>query len=486
MLSLSDLLHNIKLIKTEVEEINEKVEAEEIREKKAEVEGIKDEAELGVIATPMIEEVLPVLNDQEKDVFDRLRSEDYSGQNSDTIEIMDEIRKKDDEDLVLSLHQNLSRCKFIIVLDDLKVIVFLFIFLRFLLMRVALSFDESWMFLEKLFTTKCSDEELLQTGRLIAESCKGLPLALVAIASLLKKIKMRVEMLMEIAEDLNSHVLEDKESMCKCILERVYNHIPVDLKPCFLYFEAFEPSKEVPVQKLIWLWIAEGFIIRKVDKKSLLEDAAEACLMDLIAIRLAMVDRRGSMGRVKTCRVHDSFHKVWDIESINVGNSFPKGNEFVDQLRYLAVCGFINSIPSSIAKHWRVALPNAIWSMAMLQHLHVNDIAIFCLPEKRFQILPGLELQIRLLSVSLSITNMSGNPNAVAECIEALLPALKYALKQIKGDKREKHPRHVPPAEAAPSDTWELDISQLQTMFSILVVLVKKALCAPNWANDQL
>ena len=36
----------------------------------------------------------------------------------DTIEIMDEIRKKDDEDLVLSLHQNLSSCKFIIVLDD--------------------------------------------------------------------------------------------------------------------------------------------------------------------------------------------------------------------------------------------------------------------------------------------------------------------------------------------------------------------------------
>ena len=81
MLSLSDLLHNFKLIKAEVEEIKEKGEAEEIREKKAEVEGIKDEAELGVIATPMIEEVLPVLNDQEKDVFDRLRSEDYSGQN---------------------------------------------------------------------------------------------------------------------------------------------------------------------------------------------------------------------------------------------------------------------------------------------------------------------------------------------------------------------------------------------------------------------
>ncbi|KAA8544413.1 hypothetical protein F0562_022425 [Nyssa sinensis] len=53
------------------------------------------------------------------------------------------------------------------------------------------------------------------------------------------------------------------------------------------------------------------------------------------------------------------------------------------------------------------------------------------------------------------IINMPGNPNAVAECMEALLPALKHALKQIKGDKREKHPRHVPHAQAAPTDTWE-------------------------------
>ncbi|KAI3725257.1 hypothetical protein L1987_65038 [Smallanthus sonchifolius] len=53
------------------------------------------------------------------------------------------------------------------------------------------------------------------------------------------------------------------------------------------------------------------------------------------------------------------------------------------------------------------------------------------------------------------IINMPGNPNAVGECMEALLPALKHALKQIKGDKREKHPRHIPHALADPDDVWE-------------------------------
>ncbi|KAH9742667.1 Molybdopterin biosynthesis protein CNX1 [Citrus sinensis] len=60
-----------------------------------------------------------------------------------------------------------------------------------------------------------------------------------------------------------------------------------------------------------------------------------------------------------------------------------------------------------------------------------------------------------MMQESLKIINMPGNPNAVAECMEALLPALKHALKQIKGDKREKHPRHVPHSQAVPVDTWE-------------------------------
>lgn len=65
------------------------------------------------------------------------------------------------------------------------------------------------------------------------------------------------------------------------------------------------------------------------------------------------------------------------------------------------------------------------------------------------------ESYLRYVSQCFQIINMPGNPNAVAECMEALLPALKHALKQVRGDKREKHPRHVPHAQAAPTDTWE-------------------------------
>ncbi|KAJ7550938.1 hypothetical protein O6H91_07G125800 [Diphasiastrum complanatum] len=52
------------------------------------------------------------------------------------------------------------------------------------------------------------------------------------------------------------------------------------------------------------------------------------------------------------------------------------------------------------------------------------------------------------------IINMPGNPNAVAECMDALIPALPHALKQLRGDKKEKHPRHIPHSESKIFDVW--------------------------------
>jgi molybdopterin biosynthesis enzyme MoaB len=43
-------------------------------------------------------------------------------------------------------------------------------------------------------------------------------------------------------------------------------------------------------------------------------------------------------------------------------------------------------------------------------------------------------LYVTRVGYPFQIINMPGNPNAVAECMEALLPALKHALKQIKGE----------------------------------------------------
>ncbi|KAL7181150.1 hypothetical protein ACSBR1_040086 [Camellia fascicularis] len=106
-------------------------------------------------------------------------------------------------------------------------------------------------------------------------------------------------------ETLNSQMDVDPQLWMKT-LSLGYNLLPHHLKPCFLYFGAFPEDFEIPVRKLIWLWIAEGFI-RKTGGKCL-EDVAEEYLMDLIDRSLVLVSRRGYNSKIKACPIHDLLH----------------------------------------------------------------------------------------------------------------------------------------------------------------------------------
>ncbi|KAI3462446.1 hypothetical protein Pfo_019109 [Paulownia fortunei] len=95
------------------------------------------------------------------------------------------------------------------------------------------------------------------------------------------------------------------------MLELSYKHLPQHLKLCFLYFGAFREDTEIPVRKLISLWIAAGFIHKEdqVNKKSL-EDVGEKYLMDLISRSLILVSKRRSNSGVKACHIHDLLHNL--------------------------------------------------------------------------------------------------------------------------------------------------------------------------------
>ncbi|CAI9101489.1 OLC1v1038825C1 [Oldenlandia corymbosa var. corymbosa] len=85
--------------------------------------------------------------------------------------------------------------------------------------------------------------------------------------------------------------------------------------------------------------------------------------------------------------------KVLDLESINMGGSFGIGIELLLCLTYLAVCGDMESIPPSLSKlrnletlivkgfKRMVLLPDTIWKMKKLRHIHVSNHAVFALPK---------------------------------------------------------------------------------------------------------
>ncbi|KAA8532448.1 hypothetical protein F0562_032481 [Nyssa sinensis] len=175
-------------------------------------------------------------------------------------------------------------------------------FLRFL------TKDESWDLLQqKVFLNETCPPDLVEIGKEIAKKCQGLPLAIVVVAGLLAKTDKTQNWWNQVAERVGSFLVSDPKQ-CLDTLALSYNYLPHHLKPCFLYFGAFPEDYEIPVHKLISLWIAEGFIHQFGQRR--LEDVAGEYLIDLIDRSLVLVAKKGSIGRIKACRVHDLLHDL--------------------------------------------------------------------------------------------------------------------------------------------------------------------------------
>ena len=120
----------------------------------------------------------------------------------------------------------------------------------------------------------------MELGKDIARKCEELPLSVVAIAGLLQGSHKKPELWKQIAESLNSIIINNPQTRCMDIFELSYNYMPDHLEACFLYYGLFQGDKEVGVRRLIMLWVAEGFIQKKKPK---------SYLMDLVGRSLIMV-----------------------------------------------------------------------------------------------------------------------------------------------------------------------------------------------------
>ncbi|KAM3325393.1 putative late blight resistance protein R1A-3 isoform X1 [Capsicum chacoense] len=255
---------------------------------------------------------------------------------SQVLEDVDEATKmKDDADLAVLLYRKLRRKRYLIVLDDLWDIkawddlrrsfpdddngsrILVTSRLQHLASQVEsdtkpdnhptplrfFTAEESWELLQKkVFATDCCPRNLKEPGMRIARSCHGLPLAVTLVAGILARTEKIESWWNEVAESISSYIVDDP-NQCRVILELSYKHLPDYLKPCFLYFGEFLMHPHIPVQKLIWLWIAEGFV-SKTEGESF-EDVAEDYLTDLIGRSLVMATKKSTNGSVKVCHVHD-------------------------------------------------------------------------------------------------------------------------------------------------------------------------------------
>ncbi|XP_073121286.1 putative late blight resistance protein homolog R1A-10 [Henckelia pumila] len=164
--------------------------------------------------------------------------------------------------------------------------------------RVLLTTRQSDVFGDK----KSFPAELKEVGMKIARNCKGIPLSIVVISGLLSKVARTLEEWESIAKNLSSVLLANDGQWAE-LLHFSYDHLSHHLKACFLYTGVFPLDLEIPISKLIKLWIAEGFIKQNSSKS--LEEVAEEYFDDLMSRNLILVGEKRFHGRIKTCAVHD-------------------------------------------------------------------------------------------------------------------------------------------------------------------------------------
>ncbi|XP_042034967.1 putative late blight resistance protein homolog R1B-16 [Salvia splendens] len=190
--------------------------------------------------------------------------------------------------------------------------------------------ESSWnMFCKIVFGEKSCPSELVKIGKEIVESCRGLPLSIVAMGGLLKKLKQTKECWESIRRSISSLVSSENDEHCLKILKLSYNHLPVYLKPCFLYMGIFEEDSEIRVSTVVKLWVSEGFL-KPISGKSL-ETIAKEYLEELVDRNLILVHKFGKTGNIKYCKIHDLLRGLCIREAEKesfyhvVGHHSPKG-----------------------------------------------------------------------------------------------------------------------------------------------------------------
>ncbi|PHU01363.1 hypothetical protein BC332_31150 [Capsicum chinense] len=174
--------------------------------------------------------------------------------------------------------------------------------LGFLHKKKRLTEKYSWsLFLKKAgWDTREEGKEDQGLKQRILDVCCGLPLNTVLFGSLLsiKKGANRLDYLQQI---LNSQINWKRED----IVSLSYADLPYHLKQCVLYLVLFPKEYDIPVRRLLRLWLSKGFVECKPD---IPEDMVQENFDDLVKRSLIQISKLRSDGSPRRCRLLGVLH----------------------------------------------------------------------------------------------------------------------------------------------------------------------------------
>nr|XP_020190198.1 disease resistance protein RGA5-like [Aegilops tauschii subsp. strangulata] len=289
------------------------------------------------------------------------------------------------------------------------------------------------LFHQRLFNSEEDCPSSLENvSNQILEKCDGMPLAIIAIFSLLAN-KGRTNDIWNKVKDSIGRVLKRDPSVDRMIqiLSLSYFDLPPHLKGCLLYLSVFPEDSIIEKKGLIRRWIAEGFVCKEGMYTAY--ELGERYFNELVNRSLVQPGKLHRYDKVLNCRVHDiildfilsksieeNFVTFIGIPNLTIqtqrrvrrlsmqvegkGNFVMPTSLILSHARSLSVFGQIVKIPSLVEfKHLRVV---DFGGCSQLENHHLDNV--------------GNLFQLRYLNISM--TKISELPEQIRHlrCLEIL------------------------------------------------------------------
>ncbi|BFG28888.1 hypothetical protein CerSpe_151620 [Prunus speciosa] len=290
--------------------------------------------------------------------------------------------------------------------------------------------DARSLFYKKAFPDdregKCPPE-LKEWADKILKRCEGLPFAISAAGTFLATKRSTPLEWKKLHDSLVPNL-----PIISQILQPSYEDLPSHLKTCFLYFSMFPEDYSISHERLIRLWVAEGFVMQERSERPI-EEVAEGYLKELMIGRnLVHASTMEVDGRVRSCRVLklvlefiiskvENFttvscdencccsipgEKIRRLSVHNVGMANLSRNRDLSCLRTLLVCGQANSLSELLKTFIFLKVldlqgvpledfPNSVVSLTLLRYLCLRETNVRTVPKsiKKLGFLETLDLK---------------------------------------------------------------------------------------------